>query len=266
MNNKDYVKTIHNILIEYVPYAHYAALEKASRDYSGGYPISEDYKNENVDVFSESVFLFCSTETSDEIMERFIDYLYGEYKYESKDKQGRFLVKTEVICFQNFEKSFSEKLKDILAPLLELEDYDSLGKRVYDIVAEDFEININLINLDMERSVESYGHWLTRGEKNDIDVLNDLIDASESYIERLMKVQMDQCGDIEKEYFESPFFSNNSSPCFSEDRMIELVKEKQEDEYFDYQESMEKLEYDKNLGEHLAYLDFLDEIEKVHKG
>ncbi|MDM5145062.1 hypothetical protein ICE98_02180 [Lactococcus lactis] len=110
-------------------------------------------------------------------MERFIDYLYGEYKYESKDKQGRFLVKTEVICFQNFEKSFSEKLKDILAPLLELEDYDSLGKRVYDIVAEDFEININLINLDMERSVESYGHWLTRGEKNDIDVLNDLIDV-----------------------------------------------------------------------------------------
>ena len=40
------------------------------------YPF-QDYKNENVDVFSESVFLFCSPETSDEIMERFIDYLYG---------------------------------------------------------------------------------------------------------------------------------------------------------------------------------------------
>ena len=266
LNNKDYVKTIHNILIEYVPFARYAALEKLSRDDSGDFSISKDYKNENIDVFAESILLFCSTGNSDEIMELFIDFLYGEYKYESKDKKGRYLVKTEVICFQNFEKSFSEKLKGILAPVLEMEDYYSLGKRVYDIVVDDFEINSNLIKLEMERSTESYGHWLTRGEKNDIDVLNDLIDASESYIERLMKVQMDQCGDIEKEYFESPFFSNNSSPCFSEDRMIELVKEKQEGEYLDYQESMEESESVKDLEEHLAYLDFLDEIEKVHKG
>ena len=170
------------------------------------------------------------------------------------------------ICFQNFEKSFSEKLKGILAPVLEMEDYYSLGKRVYDIVVDDFEINSNLIKLEMERSTESYGHWLTRGEKNDIDVLYDLFDASESYIERLVKVQTDQYGDIEKEYFESPFFSKNSSPCFSEDRMIELVKEKQEGEYLDYQESMEESESVKDLEEHLAYLDFLDEIEKVHKG
>lgn len=266
LNNKDYVKTIHNILIEYVPFAHYAALEKVSRDDSGGFSISKDYKSENVDVFSESVFLFCSTENSDEIMERFIDYLYGEYKYESKDKQGRFLVKTEVICFQNFEKSFSEKLKDILAPVLGLEDYDSLGKRVYDIVIDDFKINSNLIKLDMERSMESYGHWLTKGEKNDIDVLDDLIDASETYIERLVKVQIDQYGDIEKDYFESPFFSKNSSPCFSEDRMIELVKEKQEGEYLDYQESVEESESMNDWEEHLAYLNFLDEIEEVHKG
>ena len=82
-----------------------------------------------------------------------------------------------------------------------MEDYYSLGKRVYDIVVDDFEINSNLIKLEMERSTESYGHWLTRGEKNDIDVLYDLFDASESYIERLVKVQTDRIWRYRKRVF-----------------------------------------------------------------
>lgn len=223
----EYSSLVRDVLIDYVPYARYIALEKAvNEDYEFGSMFAPDYKNNNIDVFAESVFAFCSSNASDEMMSRFSKFLLTPFMYESKDENGRYLKKTVEVNFQNFEQAFSQVLSHILEPLDSIETYHSLGKRAYDIIIDDFKIDSDLTYYRMSRSPESYGYYLTASEKPDIDVLSDLLEASEIYIEKLMSAQRDFYGNIEQLYFESGMFSNNATTYFSEERFYKMVDEK----------------------------------------
>lgn len=223
----EYSSLVREILIDYVPYARYIALEKAvNKDDEFGSMFAPDYKNNNIDVFAESVFAFCSSSASHEMMLRFSNFLLTPFTYESKDENGRFLKKTVVVNFQNFEQAFSQVLSHILEPLDGIETYHSLGKRAYDIIIDDFKIDSDLTYYRMSRSPESYGYYLTASEKPDIDVLSNLLEASEIYIEKLMSAQRDFYGNIEQLYFESNMFPNNATPYFSEERFYKMLDEK----------------------------------------
>lgn len=226
----EYSSLVRKILIDYVPYARYIALEKAvSEDCEFGSMFAPDYKNDNIDVFAESVFAFCSSNASDEMMSRFSKFLLTPFTYESKDENGRYLKKTVVVNFQNFEQAFSQVLNHILEPLDGVETYHSLGKRAYDIIMDDFKIDSDLTYYRMSRGPESYGYYLTASEKPDIDVLSELLEASEIYIEKLMQAQRDFYGNIEQLYFESGMLSNNATPYFSEERFYKMVDEKHQE-------------------------------------
>ena len=223
-----YSSMTYSILIDYVPLARYIALDKAiDEDREFGSMFAPDYKNANLDVFAEAVYLFCMKNESDEMMDRFIKFLNTKYKYESKDNNGHFLWKSDNIHFQNFNKAFQEKLKDILKPILNMEMYQSLGKRAYDIILDDFKINSKLMEIGMVRGPEEYGRHLTMAGKNDVDVMSALLSASEIYIDKLIEAQQDYFGDIEEKYFNSMFSLLSTTSYFSEERLHQLLTQKQ---------------------------------------
>jgi len=223
-----YSSMTYSILIDYVPLARYKALDKAiDEDQEFGSMFAPDYKNANIDVFAEAVYFFCLKTESDEIMDRFIEFLHMEYKYESKDQTGHFLLKSDIIHFQNFNEAFQKNLKNILEPILNMEMHQSLGKRAYDIVLDDFKINSKLMGISMVRGPEEYGRHLTMAEKNDVDVMSSLLSASEIYIDKLTEAQQDFFGDIEEQYFNSMFPSLPITSYFSEERFNQLIIQKQ---------------------------------------
>ena len=119
----------------------------------------------------------------------------------------------------------------MLKPISQIETYHSLGKRVYDIVIDDSEIDSDLLRYSMVRSPESYGYYLTKTEKPDVEVMSTLLEASDSYIEKLMQIQQDFYGNVEKEYFNSEMFSPNATEFYSEDRFFQMLEQKQLEEF-----------------------------------
>ncbi|WP_455440727.1 hypothetical protein [Streptococcus parasanguinis] len=226
-NDTEYSSMVHDILVDYVPYARYSALEKAtSEDTEFGAIFAPDYKNSNIDVFAESVYLFCMSGVSEEVMTRFINFLHTPYTYESKDGEGRFLIKEGSVNYQNFEGAFNQVLFTVLEPIFNMETYFSLGKRAYDIFIDDFKMGLDLMSYSMTRSPESYLRHLTESEKPDVDVMSELLKASEDYIERLAQAQQDFYGNIEEKYIESEMFSITATSYYSEDRFFQLVEQK----------------------------------------
>lgn len=223
-----YSSMTYSILIDYVPLARYKALDKAiDEDREFGSMFASDYKNANIDVFAEAVYFFCMKTESDKIMDRFIEFLHMEYKYESKDQTGHFLWKPDIIHFQNFNEAFQKNLKNILEPILNMEMHQSLGKRVYDITLDNFKINSKLMEISMVRGPEEYRHHLTMAEKNDVDVMSVLLSVNKIYIDKLIEAQQDIFGDIEQMYFNSMFSSLSTTSYFSEERFLQLITQKQ---------------------------------------
>lgn len=230
VNDTEYESLIYSILKDYIPYAKYMALEKVTKEnFEFGLILAPDYKNNNLDVFAESVFAFCSSSASHEMMLRFSEFLLTPFTYESKDENGRFLKKTAIVNFQNFEQAFSQVLNYLLEPLYNIKTSHSLGKRVYDIIIDDLKIESDLLFYSISRSPESYAYYLTVSEKNDTDVLSELLEASETYIDKLIATQQDFYGNIEQSYFESELFTVHATPYFSEERFYKMLDEKNQE-------------------------------------
>ena len=230
-SDEEYSFYIQKILLDYVPYARELAFEQYIEHYKNYDCIFEnDSKNNHVDTFAESVYLFCLSDVSEKIMDRFLEFLRSEYTYESKDSNGRYQLKKEIIHFQNFEDAFRKLNKDILESIFNTNTNNSLGNRAYSILLDDLKLGDELMNLELSRSSEEYGYYITRAEKNEMDVMLELLEASEVYIEQLENLQKDIFGNIEQEYFESEMFLIKASHCFSEARFLELLEKKQIDE------------------------------------
>lgn len=231
-SDEEYSFYIQKILLDYVPYARELAFEKYTEHYKNYDCIFEnDSKNNHIDTFAESVYLFCLSDVSETIMENFLEFLRSEYTYESKDSNGRYQLKKEIIHFQNFEDAFRKSNKDILEPIFNKNTNNSLGNRAYSILLDDLKLGDELMILDISRSSEEYGYYITRAEKNEMDVMLELLEASEVYIEQLENLQKDIFGNIEQEYFDSEMFLIKASHRFSEDRFLKLLEIKQIDEF-----------------------------------
>ncbi|MBD3949425.1 hypothetical protein I4Q36_06945 [Tuanshanicoccus lijuaniae] len=218
----EYYQLVFDIVIDYVPFAKYLATGRAHQKYP--FIIPREFKNTNVDLLAEAVYFFCRTYESEEIMQLFTKFLHSTYKYESKDSNGRFQIKTGIISFQNFEEAFTSTLKEILEPLWKRDPSYSLGKRAYDIVMEDMRLE-SAYNY-LSSLGDGYINYTTSG-KLETDVWSELMDETESYIEKLIYAQKEFYGDVEKEYFMSELFMKNATEFFSEDRYLELSKTKQ---------------------------------------
>ena len=75
-SDEEYSFYIQKILLDYVPYARELAFEQYTEHYKNYDCIFEnDSKNNHVDTFAESVYLFCLSDVSETIMENFLELL-----------------------------------------------------------------------------------------------------------------------------------------------------------------------------------------------
>lgn len=241
-----YSSIINELLMQYVPYARYIGMKKIE-NYCALSISNESYKDDNVDVYSEAVFKFCKSKVATEIMERFKTFLNEPFTYESKDKNGRFLMKEGIVNFQNFEQAFSQNLKFVLEPLSDFKDFKSLGKRVYEIILDNCIIEQKIFDIfhlgiecpyreDMEIELQ----------EREEDILFDFQEKNLTYIKDIIQFQKKLEGDIEEEYFESSLFSLHNSQYFSQERFIELIGKKQEELFL---EEVEKYFRDRKIEE-----------------
>lgn len=213
-------ESIQSVLKEYIPYAVYCASEQAFQE---NYMVEElfntNFRDKNIDVFAESVFLFCQTPKSNIIMERFVQFLHDGYSYDSKDSEGRYIKKNEIINFKNFNEALKASISFVLEPILEIEIVHSLGERAYNIILEDFRVNTDLY---FNSIFEHRRGPFTKTDKLYFDVLVELALAGQRYIEEIKKIQYDLYGNIESEYFNSEVFREKATSFFSE-RRFELL-------------------------------------------
>lgn len=228
LQSPDYGEKIEQYLIDYIPFATHSAYEtglKKNKDliYYTNYSFDE-----NVDVFAEAVYYFCKIGYLEELMEKFVELIHTKFEYESKDSDGRYIKKETDTGFSVFEKIFDQFVKENVLPLIEETDQSSsLGKRVHDILVADLlHMNSRLLYLDMSISPEAHDYHLTIGEEHEMDVMQNLVDASGKYVDELHNVQIQMYGDIEFEYFNSEvFLLRQREKYFSMKRFKSLMSE-----------------------------------------
>lgn len=228
LQSPDYGEKIEQYLIDYIPFATHSAYEtglKKNKDliYYTNYSFDE-----NVDVFAEAVYYFCKIGYLEELMEKFVELIHTKFEYESKDSDGRYIKKETDTGFSVFEKIFDQFVKENVLPLIEETDQSSsLGKIVHDILVADLlHMNSRLLYLDMSISPEAHDYHLTIGEEHEMDVMQNLVDASGKYVDELHNVQIQMYGDIEFEYFNSEvFLLRQREKYFSMKRFKSLMSE-----------------------------------------
>ena len=248
-----YLDVVNNALIDYIPFSKYIALDKVSKEdtHFGDIFVSQ-YRDSNIDVFAEAVYLFCMTKLSNELFENFRAILRdNRYEYDSKNSDGLYELKTTIINFQNFDKMINKSLDNILLkPIMERDMTSSLGNRIYNIIIDDFKINSEVMYLDM---IDFNSYSLS------MEVQRELHDISEEYSNKLFEIQKAEYGNIEIEYFESKFFKDVKTPYFSEIRLEEIIQDRE----------LEKLEEEMRIekaienyeNQIMEYETIIDEIE-----
>lgn len=272
-----YKATIEKVLRNYIPYAIYSAFEKIKNDEKIPIPVYlnledknqflPDYQNSNVDIFAEAVYFFCSvdsdmtqTDMAQKIVDSFANFLYSDYKYPSKDSEKHFVIKNEIINFKNFEKALDNSLDEIFTPITHLEDFNSFGKRVYDIIVEDYKHQSSETTADIARSVEEEAHIFSSGGVMQSYISNDLFLANEQYVNQLKQLEKDQYGDIENEYFKSKVYKKYSTKYFSEKRAEQEELEEAVQKMLDRYEKAEQ----KMIDEHIQEMIDEEEIMDTH--
>ncbi|MEO1780741.1 hypothetical protein [Enterococcus diestrammenae] len=227
LESPEYSGKVEQFLIDYIPFASYFAYERGLKE-NGDLIYYTNYSlDKNVDVFAEAVYYLCKFGSLQELMEKFVELIHSKFEYESKDSIGRYIKKETDTGFSVFEKILDQFVKEFVLPLLEEIDPSSLGKRVYDILVADLiRMNSRLLYMEMSISPEARGYHSTMGEGVEMDVMQNLVDASDAYVEELHHVQIQMYGDIESEYFNSQFFLlRQGERYFSMNRFIDLSNE-----------------------------------------
>lgn len=198
LKKTDYFSSIQDCLKDYIPYSKFLAYSEVTNtsipfEYLFGYS-KDELEFHLRDEGTVAVFRLFD----------FLDYKFREIfqgfiasPIKIKDHQDW--------VFKYIEKYLEEFVMKYFIPLIEenAPDATSLGLRVYNIVKDDVSQTDFVESALMSRSSESYGHWLTAGEKNDTDVASELISASEDYIDKLEQLETDIYGNYKQMYRES---------------------------------------------------------------
>lgn len=230
-NHPKFGSIINTALMRYTPYAVYVAIEYVcSKEGVDPMLINRSYKDEHIDIWGEAIYHFTvSSTTADEIIKNFFEFLDEEYSYESRDYNGRYLKKTTIISFENFEKALSKKIDDILEPLSNLEFIGTTGYHIYNLTVESVLITHDLEYSEISTSIETRERCYTASEEQVSSVKEELVEKTEQYIEDLLNIENRLHGKI-CDYIETELFRTKKSHLFSELRAKLRLEEKIEEE------------------------------------
>lgn len=240
-NHPKFGVMINQALMRYTPYAIYVAMDYAFSNKEVN-PILIDcsYKNAYIDIWGKAIYHFTvSSDTSEEIIKNFFDFLDKEYSYESRDSNGRYLKKTDIISFKNFEKAISNKINDILEPLSNLEFIGTIAYHVYNLTLASTLITHDLLNKEIAFSSETLERCFTASEEQETSVMWELVEKTEQYIEDLLNIENRLYGEI-FDFQKTEIFRTKKSHLFSELRLEQKIEEERVEEYLKQQKTAEE--------------------------
>lgn len=234
-NHPKFGSIINTALMRYTPYAVYVAIEYVcSKEGVDPMLIDRSYKDEHIDIWGEAIYHFTvSSNTAKEIIKRFFKFLEQEYSYESRDYNGRYSKKTDVISFKNFEKAISNNIDDILEPLSNLEFIGTTGYHIYNLTIESTLITHDLIYSEMSTSIETRERCYTASEEQVSSVMEELVEKTDQYIEDLLNIE-NRLNGKNFDFEETEIFRTKKSHLFSELRLEQRIEEKQEQDIEEY--------------------------------
>lgn len=248
-NHPKFGIVINQALMRYTPYAVFVAMEDVcSKEGVDPMLIDHSYKQEHIDLWGEAIYHFTvSSTTAEEIIEKFFEFLEKGYTYESRDYNGRYLKKTDIISFKNFEKAISNNIDKILSPLSNLEFIGTTGYHIYNLTMESVLITHDLISSEISTSIETLERCYTASEEQVSSVQEELVEKTDQYIEDLLNIENRLNGKI-FDYVETELFRTKKSHLFSElraklrlEEKIEEEQEKMVEEYWEQQRIAEEL-------------------------
>ena len=228
-NHPKFGVVINQALMRYTPYAIYVAMEYVcSKKEVDPMLIDHSYKHEHIDLWGAAIYHFTvSSTTAEEIIEKFFEILEEGYTYESRDCNGRYLKKTAITSFENFEKAISNNIDKILEPLSNLEFIGTTGYHIYNLTITSALITHDLISSEISTSRETLERCYTASEEQVSSVKKELVKKTDQYIEDLLDIE-NRLNGIIFDYVETELFRTKKSHLFSELRLEEKIEEEQE--------------------------------------
>lgn len=253
-------------LMEYIPYATYIGYEKASEQLKNkehAYMLYTDkYRHTNVDVFCEAVYYFSKSDEAIKLAKLFAECINNKIKYDSKDDKGKYMQKTELVYFNNFDKAFTEYKCRFLEVFKESEGITSLGVRVYNLLLEEHKIGYYLCCREMEIEPGTVDENLTKSGKPYFNMMSKFLNTNREYVENLKNIQIELIGNIEEEYLKELPFGEYKSRYFSYERQFYFVSDSEEREKLINEfgiENYRRFEQKLNLGRDIS----IEELEAI---
>ena len=214
-------------LMSYTPFAKYIAYENAiknSKDNSlMSLLIGDNFKYDNIDVLGEAIYNFSKTQQAREIAHLFVECINSTVEFESKDSNRRYLKKTEIVYFRNFQDIFEENIDKFLKIISVPKN--NLGDRLFTIINEDCELIFEITHADISGFLQD--RYLSETEESLYDIYKNLFNSNSKYINDLIDFQKKLEGDIEDEYFDKNPFGDYKSQYYCEERFLNFHFQKQ---------------------------------------
>ena len=190
--------------------------------------IDHSFKQEHIYIWGEAIYHFTLfSSVAEEIIKKFFNFLSSKYDFETRDSNGRYKRKSEVITFQNFEKAISNHIRDILEPLLKIDISGTVGHHIYNLTINSYIIYNELISAEMTTPPEYLQlHYSASGEEY-YSVRKELMDKTDSYISDLFDIE-DRLNGKPIDFKETAIFRTNKKHLFSE-VLFEQLKEEEEE-------------------------------------
>ena len=227
LENKKTQDIMKKNLMSYTPFAKYIAYENAiknSKDNSlMSLLIGDNFKYDNIDVLGEAIYNFSKTQQAREIAHLFVECINSTVEFESKDSNRRYLKKTEIVYFRNFQDIFEENIDKFLKIISVPKN--NLGDRLFTIINEDCELIFEITHADISGFLQD--RYLSETEESLYDIYKNLFNSNSKYINDLIDFQKKLEGDIEDEYFDKNPFGDYKSQYYCEERFLNFHFQKQ---------------------------------------
>lgn len=213
----------------YSPYAYFSAMEfLSSSRVIEPILIDHSFKQEHIYIWGEAIHHFSLfSSVTEEIIKNFFNFLKSNYEYESRDSNGRYKRKKEVITFQNFEKAIFNHIRDILEPLFKINISETFGHYIYNLTINSYIIYNKLTAAEMSTPPEYLELYYSASGEKYYSVLKELMDKTDDYISELLDIENRLNGKLD-DFENTAIFRTNKRHLFSE-VLSEQLRE-QEDE------------------------------------
>lgn len=213
----------------YSPYAYFSAMEfLSSSRVIEPILIDHSFKQKHIYIWGEAIYHFSLfSSVSKEIIKKFFDFLKLPYNYESRDSNGRYKRKEEVITFQNFEKAISNHIRGIMEPLFKTNISETFGHHIYNLTINSYIIYNKLTLAEMSTPPEYLQLYYSASGEEYYSVLEELMDKTDDYISELLDIENRLNGKLD-DFENTAIFRTNKRHLFSE-VLSEQLREQEEE-------------------------------------